>query len=42
MLHLGIVIPGLVPGIQTSPNAEASGTMDPGDTDLRRCKQTPG
>ena len=36
------VIPGLVPGIQRSASARASGTMDPGDTGLRRCGQAPG
>jgi hypothetical protein len=28
---MGDVIPGLVPGIQTSAGAGASGEMDPGD-----------
>ena len=31
-----------VPGIQTATSAGASGTMDPGDTGLRRCRQAPG
>jgi hypothetical protein len=34
--HLA-VMPGLVPGIQASTGAGASGTMDPGDTRRDDC-----
>ena len=36
------VIPGLVPGIQLTSSAGASGEMDPGDPDLRRGRRAPG